>query len=279
MPHPHPLGFFDSGLGGLSIWRAVSRHLPDEHTLYVADRAYCPYGARAVGEVIQRARTITGFLQDRGCKLIVVACNTASAAALKTLRAEFQIPIVGLEPAIKPAAQATRTGQVGVLATAGTIQGYLFRHTSQRHANGVQVHVQIGEGLVEQIEAGHFDTPTTEGLLRQYLNPMLAAGVDQIVLGCTHYPLLMPLIQRIIKGQAAVIDPAQAVAYQVERLLISKDILRTPNLDKSNHRFPEYRFYTTGRPRMFQFPGPLANPAGEQSILFESITLADCYLP
>ena len=271
MPNSYPIGLFDSGLGGLSIWRALVNHLPQEAMHYLADSAYCPYGARPAAEIIRRARTITYFLLDHGCKLIVVACNTASAAALETLRTEFDVPIVGLEPAVKPAAHATRTGHIGVLATAGTVHGDLFRNTSQRYANGIQVHVQIAEGLVEQIETGHLDSPVTQQLLYQYLTPMLTAGVDQIVLGCTHYPLLMPLIQHIVGGQAEIIEPAQAVARQVERILTLKNILHPAALTGPNGQLPHHTFYTTGQPRTFQFHNGQINR--EHSIFFEPIDL------
>ena len=172
--------------------------------------------------------------------MIVVACNTASAAALQSLRAEFEVPFVGMEPALKPAVEATRSGHVGILATAGTIQGVLFQNTSRRYAQGVQVHVQVGEGLVERIEAGYYDDPETEALLCRYLEPMLAAGVDQIALGCTHYPLLLPLIRSIVAGRAQVIDPAQAVARQVERILKQHD------LESANNRPVQHLVYSTG---------------------------------
>jgi glutamate racemase len=249
--------------------------LPHEATLYLADSAYCPYGARPIDEIIARARAIARFLQDQACKLIVVACNTASAAALETLRAEFDVPLVGLEPALKPAAKASKTGHVGVLATAGTIQGNLFQNTTRRHANGIQVHIQIGEGLVEQVEAGQLDTPDTERLLHQYLDPMLAAGVDQIVLGCTHYPLLMPLIHCIVNDQAEVIDPAQAIARQIERLLISQNTLRSAELETTASRIPQHIFYTTGQPRTFQFNNAETCPVYEQPIFFKPISLAE----
>jgi glutamate racemase len=243
-----PIGFFDSGIGGLSVWQAVVGRLPQEATIYFADRANCPYGARSANEVKSISAAIVRFLLQHDCKLIVVACNTASAAALESLRAEFDLPIVGMEPAIKPAAERTQTGHVGVLATAGTLQGTLFQNTTRDHANGVQVHVQIGEGLVEQVEAGQFDTPQTEALLRQYLDPMLAAQVDQIALGCTHYPLLIPLIERIVQGRARVIDPAQAVARQVERRLIQHHLL-APH--RSSNKV-QYKFYTTGQSQLLQ---------------------------
>jgi glutamate racemase len=240
MSYSQFIGLFDSGVGGLSVWREVARCLPHEATIYFADSAHCPYGPRPAAEIQALSAAITRFLQGQGCKLIVVACNTASAAALQALRAEFDLPIVGMEPALKPAAEATQTGHIGVLATEGTLNGYLFKNTAQRHANGVEVHIQVGHGLVEQIEAGRLNTPETESLLRQYLEPMLAANVDQIALGCTHYPLLLPLIQQIIAGRAQVIDPARAVARQVER------VLRLRGLESPAGCAAYHRFYTSG---------------------------------
>jgi glutamate racemase len=257
MSNLHRIGLFDSGVGGLSVWREITQLLPHEATIYVADSAHCPYGHRPEAEIRVLSAAITRFLLAQKCKLIVVACNTASAAALESLRAQFDIPIVGMEPALKPAVEATRTGHVGVLATAGTINGHLFKNTTQRHANGVEVHIQVGEGLVEQVEAGHLDTPETEQLLRQYLEPMLAANVDRIALGCTHYPLLLPLIQRIVAGRAQVIDPAQAVARHVARVLIRHG-LETPAGCVADHRF-----YTTGRSQLLE---NLASALGRQVV-------------
>jgi glutamate racemase len=242
MPDSRPIGLFDSGVGGLSVWQEVVHHLPHEASLYFADSAHCPYGSRPVDEVRALSAAITRFLLAQQVKLIVVACNTASAAALEYLRAEFDLPIVGMEPALKPAAIATQTGHVGVLATAGTLNGTLFKNTTQRHAHGVEVHVQVGQGLVELVESGQLDTPETEALLRHYLEPMLAAGADQIALGCTHYPLLMPVIERVVAGRSQVIDPAQAVARQVQRVLELHRLEALPN------SVAWHRFYTTGQP-------------------------------
>jgi glutamate racemase len=236
------IGLFDSGVGGISIWRELVRQLPNESTIYVADNANCPYGPRPVKQIKEMSAEIVRFLLDKNCRLIVVACNTASAAALHWLRHEFDVPFVGLEPAVKPAAQATRTGHIGILATTGTIQGNLFRNTSRQYANGVQVHVRVGEGLVEQIEAGQLDTPETEQLLRQHLEALLVHQVDQIALGCTHYPLLMPLIQRIVAHRATVIDPAPAVAKQVQRILGTQ--LAPPPVT--------HEFFATGSPTVLQ---------------------------
>jgi glutamate racemase len=238
------IGLFDSGVGGLSVWREVARRLPHEATVYVADSIHCPYGPRSPRQIRDFARSITRFLIGQGAKLVVVACNTASAPALEALRAEFDVPIVGMEPAVKPAAQQTRTGHVGVLATAGTLNGDLFRRTSQRYAAGITVHVQVGEGLVERVEAGQADTPETEALLRTYLQPMLDAGVDQIALGCTHYPLLLPAIRRIVPEGIAVIDPAAAVARQVERVLMLND------LAAGEACVAGHRFFTSGQPHI-----------------------------
>jgi len=248
MSDAQPIGLFDSGVGGLSVWRAVVERLPNETTIYFADSAHCPYGPRPTEEVKTLSTAITHFLLLKKCKLIVVACNTASAAALDSLRSEFAVPIVGMEPAIKPAAEKTQTGHVGVLATAGTLQGDLFQNTSRHYADGVQIHVQVGRGLVEQVETGRLDSPGTEALLHQYLEPMLSAGADQIALGCTHYPLLIPLIERILAGRATVIDPAQAVARQVAR------VLERHNLGATTPPRPisAYKFYSTGSPELLQ---------------------------
>lgn len=274
MTDSRPIGLFDSGLGGLSIWRAVISRLPEEATRYVADRAYCPYGSRPAEEIISRARTITRFLMRLDCKMIVVACNTASAAALEILRTEFDLPFVGMEPAVKPAILATRTGHIGLLATAGTLQGHLFRNTAHRYANGTQIHIQIGDGLVEQVENGQLDTFETEQLLRQYLVPMLAAGVDQIVLGCTHYPLLIPLIGRIVAGRAQVIDPADAVARQVERLLTSTGLLHIPALDRDPESGARHRFYTSGQSHTVRLMNGSNGPDQiQQQITFQSMDL------
>ncbi len=236
------IGLFDSGVGGLSVWRELVRRMPHRPTTYLADSAHCPYGPRPPEEIRRFSRGIVRFLIEQGAGIVVVACNTASAAALQALRAEFDVPIVGMEPAVKPAAQRTKTGHVGVLATAGTVNGDLFRNTSARHANGVTVHVGVGEGLVERVEAGQADTPETEALLREYLQPMIDAGVDQIALGCTHYPFLLPVIRRVVPEGVSVIDPAAAVVRQVERVLLRE------GLGASEAGAVEHRFFTSGQP-------------------------------
>jgi len=246
------IGFFDSGVGGLSVWRAVRRRLPGCSTLYVADNAHCPYGPRPAEQVRRYSAGITRFLLAQGADLVVVACNTASAAALQWLRAHVATPFVGMEPAVKPAAQVTRTGHVGVLATHGTVEGDLFRNTSARYANGVVVHTYVGDGLVECVEAGRADTPEAEQLLQRYVVPMLEAGVDCLVLGCTHYAFLTPALQRILPATVTVVDAAEAVARQVERRLLEVTSALPAAVRSGDPDDPaitvRHRFFTTGTP-------------------------------
>lgn len=214
------IGIFDSGVGGLSVLAAVRAQLPQADLLYVADTAHVPYGPRPLEEVRGFAFGITEFLLDQGAEGIVVACNTASAAALHALRAAFpRVPFVGMEPAVKPAAEHSHTGVVAVLATPATFQGALFASVVERFAQGVEVIPQVCPGLVERIEAGELDSPATEALLRGWVEPLLGRGIDALVLGCTHYPFVRPLLERICGPQVRVIDPSTAVARQVARVL------------------------------------------------------------
>ncbi len=215
------IGLFDSGVGGLSVLREVRAALPRIPLLYFADSAHVPYGPRPLADVQGFARSITRFLRARGARVVVVACNTASAAALQSLRQapEFAgVPFVGMEPAVKPAAETTRSGVVGVLATPATFQGALYASVMERFAAGVTVLQQTCPGLVQQIEAGALDTPETEAMLRGWVEPMLAQQVDTLVLGCTHYPFIIPLLEKICGPSVRVIDPAPAVARQVVRV-------------------------------------------------------------
>jgi glutamate racemase len=237
MTDPRPIGVFDSGVGGLSVWREIVRQLPHEDTIYFADQAHIPYGPRPLERIRQFAEATTRFLLERGCKAIVVACNTASAAALKHLRETFpHVPFVGMEPAVKPAAQSTQTGIVGVLATPATFQGALFASVVERFANGVQLINQVCPGLVEQIEAGHLDTPDTEAMLHGFLRPILTARADTVVLACTHYPFVIDAIRRIVGSGVNVIDPAPAIARQAGRVLADRG-LSTPESHRGEHVF------------------------------------------
>jgi glutamate racemase len=235
------VGVFDSGLGGLSVWREIVHQLPHEQTLYLADQAHVPYGSRRLSEVQKLAEGDTRFLLEHGAKIIVVACNTASAAALHHLRRTFpQIPFVGMEPAVKPAVGRTRTGVVGVLATQATFQGELFASLVERYAGDVRVLTQACPGLVGMVETGALDTPETEALVQRYVSPLIEAGADQLVLGCTHYPFLRPVIERLTGGSAVVIDPAPAVARQTRRVLTQQGLMADEG--QASH----HMFYTSG---------------------------------
>ena len=234
------IGVLDSGVGGLSVWREIAAQLPDESSVYFADQGHIPYGPRPMQEIRAFSEAIARFLLGQGCNIIVVACNTASAAALTHLRVTFpRVPFVGMEPAVKLAVQTTRTGHVGVMATPATFQGELFASVVERFASGVQLVKQVCPGLVEQVEAGRLDTPDTQALLRRYLAPMMTAGVDTIVLGCTHYPFLAPAIQRIVGPDVSVIDPSPAIARQVRRVMDQRGLLSASGTARRE-------FYTSG---------------------------------
>ncbi|MBQ3743869.1 MAG: glutamate racemase [Bacteroidales bacterium] len=213
------IGVYDSGVGGLSIWKELRAAMPEEDFCYVSDGAYCPYGPKPPAFVVDRAMAVSRFLTGRGAEIIVVACNTATAAAISTLRASFQTPFVGMEPALKPAALHSRSGVVGVLATAGTFKGRLYLNTLARFSGRVKVIEQVGTGLVELVEQGKLEGAEAEALVGRYVRPMLEAGADHIVLGCTHYPFLTGTIAKIVDGRAAIVNPAPAVARQAQRVL------------------------------------------------------------
>lgn len=215
-----PIGIFDSGIGGLSVLAEVRKLTPGHPIVYLADQAWAPYGERTLEAVRERAVAISEFLLERGCELIVVACNSASAAALHHLREVFpDVPFVGMEPAVKPAASRSERGVIGVLATDATFQGELYASVVDRHAGGKEVVAQACPGLAEAVETRGADDPETADLVARYLEPLQAAGVDTIVLGCTHYPFLLGTIRRLVGEDVAVIDPAPAVARQTLRLL------------------------------------------------------------
>lgn len=241
----NPLGIFDSGVGGLSVLQSLREQLPEEDMLYVADQSHVPYGNRSRDEVRGYAEGIVRFLLDQGSKLIVVACNTASAAALQHLRSTFpDVPFVGMEPAVKPAAERTRSGVVGVLATPATFQGQLYESTVDRYARGITILQDTCPGLVSQIERGRITGKKTRAILEDALQPMLIQGVDIVVMGCTHYPFVIPLIEEIVGPEIEVIDPAPAVARQAGRLL-DEHQLRGDGKEEG-----ETQFLTTGKPEM-----------------------------
>ena len=236
-----PIGIFDSGVGGLSVLKEIRLQMPNESVLYFADQAHVPYGPRGLDEVRMFAEQITRFLLELGAKLIVVACNTASAAALQHLRQTFPATsFVGMEPAVKPAAESTLSGMVGVLATPATFQGALYASVVERFASGVTILQDTCSGLVGQIEDSELDSALTREILEKALHPMLEQGIDTVVLGCTHYPLVIPLIKQIVGPGVRVIDPAPAVARQAARLLDMAG-LRDPGT-----RSGVLRFFTSG---------------------------------
>lgn len=225
MPDSRPIGVFDSGVGGLSVLREIRHLLPGEDLLYFADSAHCPYGPRPPAEITHLSHHVVAFLIDQGAKLIVVACNTASTAALASLREGFAVPFVGMVPAVKPAATQTRSGKIGVLATEGTVAGGLYHDVVERFADGIEVHTRVGHGLVELVEAGNVDSPHADAVVAEYVRPLVEAGVDTLVLGCTHYPFLIPSIQRVSGGQLTIVEPSAAVAAQTRRVLAERDLL------------------------------------------------------
>jgi len=242
-PLTAPIGVFDSGVGGLSVLRAIRAQMPEESIIYFGDQGHIPYGPRPMEQIRSFSEAITGFLLEHHAKIIVVACNTASAAALKYLRDTFpDVSFVGMEPAVKPAAEQTLTGKVGVLATPATFQGALYASVVERFANGVELLQNTCPGLVQQIEWGNLQSAETLRILTEALLPMLEKNIDTVVLGCTHYPFVIPMIQQIVGDNVRVIDPAPAVAKQVRR------ILETNRLKNPSDTNGDVKFYTSGDP-------------------------------
>ncbi|MBA6155866.1 glutamate racemase [Tenacibaculum sp. S7007] len=222
-----PIGIFDSGIGGTSIWKEINTLLPNENTIYLSDSKNAPYGQKTKEDIIQLSVKNTEFLINQGCKVIVVACNTATTNAIEYLRANYNIPFIGIEPAIKPASIQTKTGVIGILATKGTLNSSLFEKTSANINNDVKIIEQIGEELVELIENGKMYSSKMNQLLEEYLSPMISKKCDYIVLGCTHYPYLVPQIREIIGSDIKIIDSGAAVAKQTKSILDNKNLLNT----------------------------------------------------
>jgi len=237
----HPIGFFDSGVGGISIWQRVHGFLPREHTIYLADSRNAPYGPKGADKVLERAIKNTELLLARNCKLIVVACNTATTMAIAQLRRTYEIPFIGIEPAIKPAALATKSGKVGVLATRGTLASELFHTTSSLHAAGITVLEQEGTGLVERIEQGLHQNPEMIHFLSEILQPMIKADIDHLVLGCTHYAFLIPMLRKVLPESVRIVDCAWPVARQTAAILMRQ------GLENTGDSWGTHEFYTNGQ--------------------------------
>lgn len=225
MSNPNPIGFFDSGVGGTSIWKEVISLLPNENTIYLADSFNAPYGEKPVEEIIALSVKNTEKLLEMGCKLIVVACNTATTNAISRLRDTYPVPFIGIEPAIKPAALSSQTKVIGILATRGTLSSKLFHKTSELYSRDIKIIEVGGQGLVKLIEEGKQNSAEIKELLLQLLAPMLEAKIDYLVLGCSHYPYLLPVLRTIFPPEVTIIDSGEAVARQTKKVLEINDMM------------------------------------------------------
>lgn len=244
MNNNQPIGIFDSGIGGTSIWREIHQLLPDEKTIYLADSKNAPYGQKSKQEIIALSMKNTDLLLKMHCKLIVVACNTATTNAIRELRAKYDVPFIGIEPAIKPAATHSQTQTIGILATQGTLISELFNKTAQKFQS-TKIIEQVGHGLVQLIESGQINSPEMTKLLESYLKPMIEANIDYLVLGCSHYPYLIPQIKKILPDHIRIIDSGEAVARQTQNLLKNKVGFTS---EKNNQPV----FYTNSNPKVLR---------------------------
>lgn len=242
MTNDNPIGVFDSGIGGTSIWKAIHELLPNEQTIYLADSKNAPYGQKSKKEIIALSMKNTDLLIEMGCKIIVVACNTATTNAIQELRAKYDIPFIGIEPAIKPAATNSRTQTIGILATKGTLNSELFNKTAEKYQD-IKIIEQIGHGLVQLIENGQINSPEMTQLLYSYLTPMIEANIDYLVLGCSHYPYLIPQIKKILPEHIQIIDSGRAVARQTQNILKEKVGFTSKNMSTP-------LFYTNSDPKV-----------------------------
>ncbi len=241
-----PIGIFDSGVGGTSIWKEIHSLLPYEHTIYLADSKNAPYGPKGKEKIIELSVKNTELLMQKGCKLIVVACNTATTNAVDYLRKHYKIPFIGIEPAIKPAALKSKTKSVGILATKGTLSSALFNKTSDLFARGINIIEQDGDGIVQLIENGKLNSVEMNGLLELYLKPMKDANIDYLVLGCTHYPYIIPQLIELLPAHVRIIDSGEAVAKQTKAVLEKNELLNTTVLNTNSE------FYTNGNPEVLK---------------------------
>ena len=260
MNNKAPIGIFDSGVGGTSIWKEIHKLLPYEDTVYLADSANAPYGNKSKQDILSLCIKNTEHLISLGCKIIIIACNTATTNAIAYLRNQYQIPFIGIEPAIKPAALMSKTNSIGILATKGTLSSQLFHETSKALALEINITEVVGEGLVPLVENGEMDLPQTTTLLEKYLEPMLAANIDHLVLGCSHYPYLIKQLKKLLPNNIQIIDSGLAVAKQTQLVLDSKDLLST-GVSK-----PKLEFYTNSHSATLKF---LLEPYQESIIITE----------
>ncbi|CAM4054372.1 glutamate racemase [Gillisia limnaea] len=262
MNNTAPIGFFDSGVGGTSIWKEVTQLLPNENSIYLADSRNAPYGEKPATEIISLSRKNTEKLIEMGAKLIVVACNTATTNAIDSLRTNYSIPFIGIEPALKPAATNSIGKSIGILATKGTLTSKLFAKTSELYASNINIIEVVGVGLVKLIEEGKKDSPEMESLLRDLLDPMLKAQIDYLVLGCSHYPYLTPKLKEILPASVKIIDSGEAVARQTKRILERFDLFNTSG-QVSKHKL----FSNTNPEVLANLVGEIINPSIEVSYM------------
>lgn len=244
MENKQPIGIFDSGIGGTSIWREIHLLLPNEKTIYLADSKNAPYGQKTKEEITKLSIKNTDYLLNLNCKLIVVACNTATTNSIKDLRDKYTVPFIGIEPAIKPAVHDSKTQIIGILATKGTLNSELFTKTTEKYQD-TKIIEQIGHGLVQLIENGAINSPEMTQLLQSYLNPMIEANIDYLVLGCSHYPYLIPQIKKILPDHIQIIDSGEAVAKQVQNILKEK-------VGFSSNDKKQPVFYTNTNPKVLK---------------------------
>jgi len=242
----NPIGIFDSGVGGLSVWKELVSILPHESVFYFADIANCPYGPRKQDEIEKLASNVVEFLISKNCKLIIVACNTATASAIDFLRSKYTIPFIGMEPAVKPAALNSKTKSIGVLATEGTFNGKLYNNTSNKYAKDVVLNIKVGDKLVEIVEKGLIKEPQTKDHIKTLVKPLIEKDIDHLVLGCTHYPFLIDVLKEVLPSNISIVNPAPAVVLQTKR------ILKTNNLLRNNNSKPNYNFYSSGSSKVLR---------------------------
>ncbi|WP_435264321.1 glutamate racemase [Tenacibaculum sp. nBUS_03] len=235
----NPIGIFDSGVGGTSIWKEIQLLMPKEDTIYLSDTKNAPYGYKSEEEIIELSIKNTEYLLERDCKIIVVACNTATTNAIRILRQKYDVPFIGIEPAIKPASLQTSTNTIGILATKGTLHSQLFEKASSNLEDKITIIERVGEGLVDLMEKGKINSPEMIELLTKYLKPMISENADCIVLGCTHYPYLKKLIKNIVGHKIKIIDSGPAVAKQTQNVLSQHKLLK-----QNTSSSPKYYFYT-----------------------------------
>jgi glutamate racemase len=242
MENNKPIGIFDSGIGGTSIWAAIHQLLPNEKTIYLADSKNAPYGQKSKADIIALSIKNVEFLLKMDCKLIVVACNTATTNAIEELRAKYDVPFIGIEPAIKPAATNSKTQTIGILATQGTLNSELFHKTTEKYQN-TKIVEQVGHGLVQLIESGNINSTEMTQLLHSYLTPMIESNIDYLVLGCSHYPYLIPQIKKILPTHIHIVDSGEAVAKQTQNILKEK-------VGFSSNEKSDSVFYTNSNPKV-----------------------------